>query len=231
MLDIIFLSYDEPNADRNWALLKLHYPHAIRVHGVKGIHEAHKVCAETAMTKMFYVVDGDAEILNTFKFRYTDTSREIFDDTVYTWRSINEVNGLEYGYGGVKLMPRKYLLNNTVEQVDFATNIAPNYMSMGDISNINRFATSPFQTWRSAFRECAKLQQSLLVNYNIITQNRLSHWCMHKSDHQFDAFCRKGANQGLQFALDNKTKPENMKKLNDFGFLKEIFDHEHKHSA
>ena len=37
MFDIIFISFDEPNADENWKLLKEIAPHAKRVHGVKGI--------------------------------------------------------------------------------------------------------------------------------------------------------------------------------------------------
>mgnify|MGYP001460781096 CR=1 FL=1 len=33
-MDIVFMSYDEPNADQNWEKLKTKYPRAKRVHGV-----------------------------------------------------------------------------------------------------------------------------------------------------------------------------------------------------
>ena len=50
MYDIVFISYQEPNADENYDKLKERFPLAKRVHGVKGIHQAHieaaKKCIE-----------------------------------------------------------------------------------------------------------------------------------------------------------------------------------------
>ena len=67
MFDIFFISYQEPNADVNFAILQDRFPIAQRVHGVKGIHQAHKEAAKKALTKMFYVVDGDALVEDDFK--------------------------------------------------------------------------------------------------------------------------------------------------------------------
>ncbi len=53
MLDVFFLSYDEPFADEHYELLQLVAPHAKRVHGIKGIFNGHKECARRAMTKIF----------------------------------------------------------------------------------------------------------------------------------------------------------------------------------
>ena len=39
--DVVYLSYDEPNAEKNWADLKSKAPRATRVHGVKGVDAAH----------------------------------------------------------------------------------------------------------------------------------------------------------------------------------------------
>ena len=44
--DIIYLSYDEPNAEENYADLLSKVPWAKRVHGVYGSDAAHKACAE-----------------------------------------------------------------------------------------------------------------------------------------------------------------------------------------
>ena len=46
MYDIVFISYEEPNADDVYAELKERYPMAKRVHGVKGIHQAHIAAAK-----------------------------------------------------------------------------------------------------------------------------------------------------------------------------------------
>jgi hypothetical protein len=48
--DIIFLSYDEPNAEKNYADLLTKVPWAKRVHGVKGSDAAHKACAAKCET-------------------------------------------------------------------------------------------------------------------------------------------------------------------------------------
>ena len=76
--DIIFISYNEPNAEANFARLQARFsaPTLKRVHGVDGIHNAHKEAAKKSMTKMFWVVDGDAEVLDTFDFSYQVPANE-----------------------------------------------------------------------------------------------------------------------------------------------------------
>ena len=57
--DIIFLSYDEPNAEKNYVDLVNKVPWAKRVHGVDGSDAAHKECARQSETDRFISVDGD----------------------------------------------------------------------------------------------------------------------------------------------------------------------------
>jgi hypothetical protein len=71
MYEIFFISYEEPNADSNWQILKKIAPTARRLDGIKGLKLAHKRAAELSFTKMFYVIDGDAEVLDTFNFYRT----------------------------------------------------------------------------------------------------------------------------------------------------------------
>ena len=52
MYDMVFISYQEPNADENWDKLKSRFPLARRVHGVKGIHQAHIEAAKKSHTHM-----------------------------------------------------------------------------------------------------------------------------------------------------------------------------------
>ena len=65
-IDIIYLSYDEPNAEKNYADLLTKVPWAKRVHGVKGSDAAHKACAELSETDRFVTVDGDNTIRQDF---------------------------------------------------------------------------------------------------------------------------------------------------------------------
>ena len=53
-LDIIYLSYDEPNAEENYADLLSKVPWAKRVHGVHGSDAAHKICAEQSYTSSYF---------------------------------------------------------------------------------------------------------------------------------------------------------------------------------
>ena len=61
--DIIFLSYDEPNAEKNYADLCSKIPWAKRVHGVEGSDAAHKACADLSETEYFVTVDADNIVL------------------------------------------------------------------------------------------------------------------------------------------------------------------------
>ena len=64
--DIIYLSYDEPNAEKNYADLLTKVPWAKRVHGVKGSDASHKACAKLSKTSRFITIDGDNRIDENF---------------------------------------------------------------------------------------------------------------------------------------------------------------------
>jgi hypothetical protein len=114
--DIVFISYNEPNADENFAKLVEKFPRAKRVHGVKGIHQAHIAAAKLVDTCMLWVVDGDAVIEKDFNFDHEVSTYE--KDIVHVWRSKNPVNDLVYGYGGVKLLPTELTLTMDVSKPD-----------------------------------------------------------------------------------------------------------------
>ena len=70
MYDVIFISYNEIQADVNWNKLKMKIPYAMRIHGIKGIHQAHIEAAKKAFTPMIWIVDADACIVDEFDFSY-----------------------------------------------------------------------------------------------------------------------------------------------------------------
>ena len=211
MYDIVFISYDEINADANYARLKERFPLAKRVHGVDGIHNAHIAAAKKAFTKMFWVVDADAIILDDFNFDYEVTKWDL--DVVHVWRSRNPVNGLEYGYGGVKLFPKTLTINMRTDTVDMTTTISSKFKAMPTVSNITAFNTDAFTTWRSAFRECCKL---VLIN-NEESLVRLDRWCTIGSD--LNAI--NGAKAGKIYGEKNASDMEALAKINDFTWLKD----------
>jgi hypothetical protein len=221
--DIILLSYDEPHADINFENLKSRFPRIKRVHGVKGIYEAHKAAAKISTTDMFFIIDADAEVADDFNFGYIAQSVDM--ESVHIWYSRNPVNGLEYGYGGIKLFPTALLKAYTGSPVDFTTTVSSSLKVIPTVSNITRFNTDPFSAWRSGFRECCKLSSKIIHNQdNIETEERLNAWCTIGSDQIFGDFTIIGANEGAMFGKLNADKPENLGLINDFKWLEKRFN-------
>jgi hypothetical protein len=219
---IVFISYNEPNADENWEKLKARYPEALRVHGVKGIHNAHVEAAKLATTYMFWVVDGDAILMDDFNLDYVVPYYDVFGkSTVHVWRSRNPINNLEYGYGGIKLLPRELTLAVDVDSADMTTSISDKFKIMDKVSNITAFNTDPFSTWKSAFRECAKLSSGIIDRQESTeTQERLDAWCVLNENVPYGYYGYLGALQGKQFG---ETCPTELYKINNFEWLHEQF--------
>ena len=186
--DIIYLSYDEPNAEQNYADLCKKVPWAKRVHGVEGSDAAHKACANLSETDRFITVDGDNRIREDFLNQVLDFDEHTdLQNTVISWCGKNSINGLTYGNGGLKCWPKKYVLNmrthenadpnNKHAQVDFCWDTQ--YIQMNSCySDVYNNHTSQ-QAWRAGFREGVKLatDRGLRLSKEELKNN---HWrCLH----------------------------------------------------
>jgi hypothetical protein len=164
--DIVYLSYDEPNAEKNYADLLTKVPWAKRVHGVDGSDSAHKACARLSETERVIVVDGDNTIRPEFLKQEIDFKDEVdLSKSVISWGARNTINGLIYGNGGIKCWPTQLVLDmkthenaeseNAKTQVDFCWDI--NYIQIDNcMSDVHNNAT-PQQAWRAGFREGVKM--------------------------------------------------------------------------
>jgi hypothetical protein len=159
--DIVFLSYDEPNAELHYADLVSKAPWAKRVHGVKGSDHAHKAAAELAETEWFITVDAD-NIVDT-KFFDLDLDMKDPKIQVYGWCGRNKINGLRYGNGGIKIWKKNFVLNMKTHensesdrgQVDFCWE--DGYRNFPRVYSESIVTGSPFQAWRAGFREGVKM--------------------------------------------------------------------------
>ena len=228
-LDIFHLSYKEPYADQTWEKLISKFPYARRVQGVKGIFEAHKRCAELAYTKSFYVVDADADLEDSFDFSFKPNKWD--EHCVHVWRCRNPINDLVYGYGGVKLFPTQALRDANDWRIDFTTSVANKegqkgaFKAMPTISNTTAFNTDPFNTFKSAFRECTKLASKVIDKQkNAETEQRLDIWCSVGGDRGFGEYAIAGAIAGREYGETNKNNMEALSKINDFGWLEQQFN-------
>lgn len=220
--DIVMISFYEAEADEKYLALKEKFPEIKHVKNVKGIGAAHKKAAEIASTEMVWIVDADTEVLGSFKFDFSPplANRK---NTTYTWFARNPINGLEYGYGGIKLFPRDQLLEMGHELPDFSTGSAF-YQPVKDVGSITAFNKDPFRTWRSAFRECVKLSSGINPNNPVDeSAERLETWCTVDNGARFGRYCIKGGLEGKAYGEEFKDDVDALNKINDFEWLRQRF--------
>jgi hypothetical protein len=177
MLDVFFISMGEEGSEANWQRLLSFAPHAKRVDNITGIYNVHKACAQLSTTKNFYVVDADAWVLDGFKFHWEPDANAMHWDIpetecVLVWPSRNPVNGLEYGYGGIKMFPHEPFLENKPWDIDLSTTIGRATISKEQVGCETRFNATPEGTWIGAFRECAKLASLSMIKSRVRTAVR-----------------------------------------------------------
>jgi hypothetical protein len=164
--DIIFLSYDEPNAEKNYADLCNKVPWAKRVHGVKGSDAAHKACAALSETEYFVTVDADNIVDPKFLEVEIDLSAlGLTSENVFSWCGKVHVNGLMYGNGGLKLWTRKFVNEMKTHENSDPTDLKgkvefcfdDRYYQFNENYSESFTNATPFQSWRAGFREGVKM--------------------------------------------------------------------------
>jgi hypothetical protein len=87
-----------------------------------------------------------------------------------------------------------------------------------------RFNTDPFNTWKSAFRECVKLSSCLIRNQiTKETDERLLGWTTVGLDKPFGSYAIAGARAGVAYGGANVSNPYALEKINDYEWLMEQF--------
>jgi hypothetical protein len=164
--DIIFLSYDEPNAEKNYADLLAKVPWAKRVHGVKGSDAAHKACSKLSDTEYFITVDGDNIVDPKFLEVEIDLDElGLTPEHVFSWCGKVHVNNLMYGNGGLKMWTRKFVNEMKTHENSNPTDTKGlvefcfdnKYYQFNENYSTSYTNASPFQAWRAGFREGVKM--------------------------------------------------------------------------
>ena len=161
-LDLVYISFDEPDAEYNYADILSKFPWAKRVHGVTGFDAAHKAAGELSETDYVITVDGDT-IVDTRFFKADIDLNNYRPNTVFSYNSINNINGLVYGNGGVKVWPKTVLQNMRTHEasdtdqtrVDFCWEDF--YYQFPNVYSTTVQNGSAYQAFRSGFREGVKL--------------------------------------------------------------------------
>lgn len=221
MYDLFFISYNEPNADENWKKLSSRFVHAKRISNVDGIAHAHKYCAKQSYTKMFWTVDADTIVDDSWEFNYSPPEWD--QQYLHLWYSRNPLNSLIYGYGAIKLWPTRRVLKYQDPWLDFTTSVG-NIKIINETISTTMFNSSPYETWKSVFREVIKLQ--LLVDSGIDQDAlyRLEQWGIVDQDAAFSNWATSGYADALEFY----SQKNDLKLINDFRWLPDYFSQKYQ---
>ena len=242
--DIIYLSYDEPNAEKNYADLLTKVPWAKRVHGVEGSDAAHKACANLSDTDRFITIDGDNIIEQSFIQQELDLNdHQQLENCVISWCGKNVINGLLYGNGGIKCWPKEFVLNmkthenaesdNPHAQVDFCWDVQ--YIQQNSWFSTVYNNDTPYQAWRAGFREGCKMSLDRGVKPETSKEfidghwknlHRLYIWLMIGSDVKNGLWAIHGAREGLRKTMLTDWDYINVR---DFEYLNQMWKEEYSH--
>ena len=241
--DIVFLSYDEPNAEKNYADLLTKVPYAKRVHGVEGSDAAHKACADISETKHFVTVDGDTVIDSNFLSVVLDLDElGVDDDYQFSWCGNIDVNGLKYGNGSLKMWTKDFVKNmRTHENTDGSDDTQiefcyfDNYYQLNENYSTSIISSTPHQAWRAGFREGVKMSLNRGAKVEDISKdiwwqnyNRLLVWLNVGADVYNGLYTIMGARDGCQKILATDWDHSVTR---DFKWLNEYWDKIKHHSV
>ena len=216
LMDIVFLSYDEPNADENWEKLKAKYPRAKRVHGVQGRTLAYITAALKSETDYFFAVFPTIDIDDSFDFTFQPD--RLKEPCHYIFHCKNPVNGLEYGHRAVILYNKQLCLDTVKPGLDFT--LSQPHTVVPTLCGVSHFNVSPEISWRVAFREVIKL---CAMKQTVESRHRLKRWC-ELGKGQYASLVQRGALDAVNYYEKNKHDQDALSLSYELDWLKQKFN-------
>jgi len=216
-MDVIFISYNEPNADENYKDLLTKFPNAKRVHGVDGLYESHYEASKLNESDYYITIDGDTIVWKDS----LPTPNFTKPNQIFYYPTKNSI--LQVFAGG----SIKFWAKDTITYIDrdYFNKIGEWYQ-IDTIDNVIHFRennyfigetivnSSPQQAFISGFRETFKryIQHQELTKYMVL-------W-LRDYDVENAQWAKLGALRGLEFAVENQIRPQD---VNDWQLLEEVY--------
>ena len=216
LMDIVFLSYDEPNADENWEKLKAKHPRAKRVHGVPARTLAYVTAALKSETDYFFAVFPTIEIDDSFDFTFQPD--RLKEPCHYIFHCKNPVNGLQYGHRAVILYNKQLCLDTKKPGLDFTLSQA--HTVVPTLCGTSHFNVSPEISWRVAFREVIKL---CAMKQTVESRYRLKKWC-ELGKGPYAELVQRGALDAIDYYEKNKHDQDALSLSYELDWLKQKFN-------
>ena len=215
LLDIVFIDNGEPNADANYNHLKWAAERAndIKIHrstGVNGRVAAYRAAAKLSTTPWFFAVFAKLEVSTSFDWLWQPDRMQ--EPKHYIFHALNPVNGLTYGHMSTIAYNKQLVLANTAEGLDFTLDQAHEVVPV--LSGTANYHTDMWTCWRTAFRECIKLKDSLP---NVENEYRLNQWLT--KDNTEEQWSIKGAEDAVAYYDAVEGNFAELKKSYDWAWL------------
>ena len=212
LMDIIFISYDEPSAEARYKKLKEKFPRAKWSKGVRGQTLAYMAAASMSETDYFFAVFPKIDIVDNFSFDYQPD--RLKNPCHYIFDCYNEVTDCTYGHDGVILYNKKLVMRTKNPGLDFTLSQPVTVVPI--LSAINKLDETPLLAWRTAFREVIKLKLQIPT---VESRYRLKKWTtLGKGDNAQWVYL--GAKDALQFIEDKN----DVRKSYNFDWIKNYFE-------
>lgn len=216
--DIFFISFRESNCEENWQRLLSLHPGAKRIHGVVGIDQVHLTCDTLSSTNYFWTVDGDNWVTKKLLWE-PDCDLTMFyaDDPLQKNLTL---------LGGVKLWRKGSIINPNMSKGDFSLNATKSKKTIEESFSETRYNDSPFDSWKTAFRHCVKLDSMIFRNRpNAKNIDRyLEQWKSCKNNKNKNAdWAYRGYLNAIEYVKLYNNNLEQLQKINDYDWLMEYF--------
>lgn len=219
-MNVFFMSYNESNCESNWKTILSFHPNTIRLHGIKGIDKVHNTADSLATTPYFWTVDGDNCLTKQLNYIIND------DTDLFMFKGIDPIINKHTLLGGVKLWKKNSIIHKTMEKGDFCLNATKTKKILDDTYSIVEYNSSPYDTWKTAFRHCVKLLSCIFRNKT--SKNIDMYLLQWQSCKDLKTKNAEWAYKGYLSAKEYVDKYDNnlreLNKINDYYWLKNYYE-------
>jgi hypothetical protein len=170
--DVLFLHSHETGWEQRLEQARRVFGDVKAVVGVNNILDSFNVCFSIAQTELFVMIDGD-----TYVF---DHAKEIIEavDRPTIFKASNDY-GIAYGHGGIKVIRSDVDLSKVFHNGYFLdVSVHLDMETSNEVLSHHDFRFSPFNTWKSLFRELLKLHLQELTHW--YSRDMLRDWLEHE---------------------------------------------------
>lgn len=214
LLDIVFISNGEPNAEEHWAQLQLFTSNSqrvVRVDGVNGRAAAYHAAANASTTPWFFAVFAKLSINPVFDWSWQPDRLQ--QPKHYIFHARNPVNDLEYGHQAMIAYNKNLVLSNPGRGLDFTLDDAHEVVPI--LSGTAYYDKTPWMAWRTAFREVLKLRASLP---DVENEYRINRWCA-EGNGVYAQWSSMGARDAVEYFQEVNGEFDALKKSYEWEWL------------